>query len=212
LDFLRANRGFKSLSDIHAALDIDLEQRTDVLPSLKLHKNILVGEDARSIRYKPEYDHIHNINDLKRFIREDVVGGVQERSLEDAYIGIMKDLHLLEVEKFIYKIDDRESKLTIVYFRDRSLENDIDEDIKELWMKVEMPTDETKIEEALKRGGIMDDQQSTEVFGRKVKHVAAHKSAKSKRSEGKRKYVVSNTHMADELKFLGENGKIRPPK
>jgi hypothetical protein len=215
LEFLRHNRGYKSLSDINAALDINLEQRSDALSSLKVNKNIAIGEDGRSMRYKAEFDQIGSINDLRNFVNsKEFLNGVAQKQLEDAYHGILNDLDVLEKEeKIIYRMDDRESKLTYVFPRDRSLEYEIDEDIKELWLKVEMPMDETKIEDALKRGGIMDDQQGTDIFGRKVKHVAGHKNAKSRKGAGqKRKYMVSNVHMASELAFLQQNGKINAPK
>lgn len=206
IQFLRQNRGFRSFAEIKDGIHIDLVNRPDVIQSLKNNEKVKMEsrDDGKKIRYRAKFDAVQSLEDLRIFMRQQE-DGVSLSDLEDAYIGIEEDLEKLVAEKYLFKIDVQKPKAnTVFFFRDSTFDIDIDNDIRELWRSVILPASDAQVDGELAMEGLHDSMHT-----RKAKRVTKQKAPKSRTiTKQPRKYVVSNVHVADELVFLKEKGKL----
>jgi hypothetical protein len=156
LDYLRDNRGFKSVTEISEALNFNKGSQVQVFTALKNNPKVLWSDDSSTatditlgiLRYKAFFDQINNLEQLKDFIKLNP-DGLRIEQLEDAYPGVKEDIQNLVDEKFVYKLSDpKEKRGDNIYYRDRAFEREVSADLKDMWRKIEIPTDGNSVIES----------------------------------------------------------------
>ena len=137
------NRGFTAVAQIESKLNVKFDK--ELFKTLSNNPKLVFSPSGQSLRYKAHFDAIPNMKELRKHLKSHLEG-VRMDQVADAYLGVEHDIGVLIEEKFVYKIDNPEYKTTNLYYRDPDFEIHVDDDIKELWLAVEM-TNGTSITE-----------------------------------------------------------------
>lgn len=123
LDVLSANREFHSLETLTSRAGISIFEDEELRHELSQHPNIEIVTE--SYRYKPKTPGIFNRQDLLRHLRQLTtaeavtdkgLAGVKVGAVDDAYIGVMDDIKILQRDGHIYKFDHTHNAAEAVLF------------------------------------------------------------------------------------------------
>lgn len=181
-----------------------------LMESLSHHDLVLLegsGREGHRIRYKPHFDSVKDKEGLKKLL-VDHPNGVSMKELRNAYLRVAIDVEALVEEGFVFQIENKEAKTTVLFHNDPSLHLKIDPRVKSLWHEVTMK-DEVTTERTLVDSGVISgktDKGSTDTLRPRItiskpkrKPSAPVGEKKAKRGRFER---LTNVHMKDTLKFL----------
>lgn len=213
--FLKNDRSEHSFLEIKEDLEIDIAVDRELLQFLSSNPKVALNSASKSLWYKPTFPSIKDKASLLYFFQDRSRSGkLQPTSLSDlgdSYDLVENDVEELVANDKLYKVYDEESKETLYFFKDSQFSCHVDEDIRSLWKNIEMPSD-IALEQALVDAGMLslaEHEEGLQMRKRKQK-VATQKQRKGSSSSSRkaRKYVITNTHMMDQLAWLKENGKL----
>lgn len=134
VSYLRDHREPQPFAKLASAVQATLAE--DVIKSLEENPKVEKCE-GNCLKYKPTIPGLSGLEDLKKYIREHTTGTVRTE-LADAYIGVEKDIaQLLETNEFV-GIINTEDKNEVIFAVDPTASVPIDDDVKAMWLKVEI--------------------------------------------------------------------------
>jgi len=215
IEYLKENRGEHSFEELVEDINVNIATHSELLSFLKHNPKVTLNENKQSLSYCPTFPTITSKGNLKSFIIEKAqshatIFPLSLSQVSDAYSGVELDIEELVAENMLYKVSDPESKDTIYYYKDPSFHLTVDEDIGDIWRSIEMPS-EIVVEQSLMDAGMMtlvDHEEGHQQRKRKQKVAVRKQKSGGSGTRKQRKYVITNTHMMDELNWLGENGKV----
>mmetsp|Transcript_102241 Transcript_102241/g.125061 ORF Transcript_102241/g.125061 Transcript_102241/m.125061 type:complete len:282 (+) Transcript_102241:82-927(+) len=124
VDYLRHNRGAQSSTTIKNILNIDINDKIDILNSLKKNDRVLVY--GNTFTYQPKIKNINNKTDLCRYL-ECHPKGTKEDDIKDAYVNCYLDIKSMQDIKRIITLTNNETKTNVLYWFPGLLEVKSDE-------------------------------------------------------------------------------------
>lgn len=212
--FLYQHRGPRAIASLEKKLHFPIASNSELVQFLSNNPKVAFNTADNTLTYTPTYPQIKDKQSLLEFAETNSkthsLFPLSLRDLLDAYEGVLEDAESLVAENFLYRIDDAETGSTVFLYKDPQFNLDVDEDIKEKWRGVSVVSD-IAMETALVDAGMMslaEHEAGHQLRKRKSKVAVNKKGRKSARVRKDRKYVITNTHMVDELGWLKESGKM----
>mmetsp|Transcript_7570 Transcript_7570/g.11455 ORF Transcript_7570/g.11455 Transcript_7570/m.11455 type:complete len:249 (-) Transcript_7570:2-748(-) len=215
INFLRENR---TATSRHSRTDIERHLKVKLLGKYfqvwtRLLSNDRVKKvDGEWLRYKPEIDNVHVKEQLLTEIRKTKKGHYR-KAVEDAYVDAKEDLRKLIDEKLVFVIrspDIKDENLKEVVFPMPPSSNLVmDEKIKDLWHKINIPLEADLIDDLVKSGHLSNKEViESNDFKAQISGIA-QKRKKRQKSKQKRKRAqrLTNQHMKKDHAWLRDMEK-----
>lgn len=183
--YLRRKLQPRTTAQILKSTGINLDNDKEVFESLCDEESRVVRVSDTHWRWKSAHPYVHNMYDLKSLLKQNL-DGIQESELLETYRGVRKDLRKLEEDNEVYIMNG------VVYWRDRSLEIEIDDDVKERYNSVQVP-DAVEVRRYLVEHGMVETDQDNIVAVNVVPKRKRPRKKGRKRSRTRRS--VTNRHM-----------------
>ena len=120
--------------------------------------------------------------------------GTGHKALSEAYPGAAAAAEELAAEGVVWCIDNKELVDKTYFPRDKQVELEVDEELRRIWGRMEVPTDPQLLEAELRRCGIVAAPRS---FVRPTREAAGGRKGKRKRDFSK--LHVTNVHLWEQL-------------
>ena len=168
-------------------LDLDPHEKAWLFGALKENPKVFFDREKERLSFKPVYP-MHNKDDLLNILRQHYdngMGGLLESDVKECLLKSDEAINELRSENLLKHVT-RSDKQIVLFYRDTSIECDLNEEFKELWNTISVrEISEADIENYLKRVGIA----TMEGYGAKK---ACNKKKPSKR---KRNVKILNSHL-----------------
>lgn len=187
--YLRTELKPKSSEEILEATGVDIDGNEDVLHSLTDAESKVVQEKDGRWRWKSMY-HVRNREDLFMLLSRSS-DGIVEKNLFDSYKGVVEDVAKLKRSLIVYEV--RNGSRSVLYPRDRRLELDIAQDVKEKYNSVKVP-DAIEVHRYLVENKLKDRNDTA---GVPVVQPITRKRPKRTVKRKSKKIKLTNTHMAN---------------
>lgn len=163
LELARQEKKPLTYKQVLAKTRIDIDANVKLLKALQAHESITVDEILRTIRYRTQ----HNINSREEmlFLVRQRMSGIPAAELKDGYAEAEADLQALADDEQVFIIQNKESTIAdpmIIFPNPMPMPAEVDDEIRTLLQSTEMPTEDTRIEAALKAAGIRKSKRTTQ--------------------------------------------------
>ncbi|KAL3833520.1 hypothetical protein ACJIZ3_008256 [Penstemon smallii] len=199
IDLLFGARKAMTADQINELCYVDINTNTAVFESLR--KNLKVNYDGKRFSYKSKHD-LRDKDELLVLIRK-FPEGISVVDLKDSYPKVMDDLQSLKACGHIWLISSFDSPGDIAYPNDPRANIEVDDDLKQLFMGIELPLDMTDIERHLQKNEM---KPATNTAKRRAKAAIDGIPPKSKEDNKKKKSGISkrtkltNAHLPELFK------------
>ena len=78
---------------------------------------------------------------------------------KDAYNGVQADVEALAENKDVYRIENKETKVAVMFPRNKDLQLEVDDDIRQLWKDCWQKPKSQELKDELKEEGIAPTKQ-----------------------------------------------------
>lgn len=179
-----------------------------LVEALARHARVEVVRDG-VYAYRPRRPHVRDRASLMREVREAGGGGLPACEVSDAYAKVNEDVAALAEDRMVIVLESAERKekdKRMLYARsDAAREMETDEEVRELWDRVEMPRGRD-LEEALERFGHMSAEEAGTSNRKKARVAGAKRAGAGARKAAKRRRVqlTTNPHLAGQLNLDGD--------
>ncbi|KAI9117865.1 hypothetical protein K1719_011007 [Acacia pycnantha] len=199
IDLLRQTRQAFTPEQINEACYVDMRANKDVFESLK--KNPKVHFDGERFSYKSKHD-LKDKNQLLYLIRK-FPEGIPAIDMKDSYPTVMEDLQALKAAGLIWLLSNFDSQEDVAYPNDPRVPIKVDDDIKQLFRGIELPTDMQHVERDLQKNG-MKPATDTEKRRRaaQVQGISTKPKARKKNKEINSRTKLTNSHLPELFKNL----------
>ncbi|KAK4570876.1 hypothetical protein RGQ29_029652 [Quercus rubra] len=176
---------------------VDINANKAVFDSLR--NNLKVNYDGKRFSYKSKHD-LRDKEQLLYLIRK-FVWGIAVIDLKDAYPTVMEDLQALKAAGKIWLLSNFDSQEDIAYPNDPRVPIKVDDDLKQLFLGIELPRDMIDIERDLQKNGMKpatntaQRRASSEVQGMSSK-------PKPKKHEITKRTKLTNAHLPELFRHL----------
>eukprot|EP00897_Mesotaenium_endlicherianum_P009583 jgi/Mesen1/8653/ME000502S08009 len=172
---------------------VDVSADSELQERLKNNPKIAFTGDAYVYRAKHE---LAGKDDLLRLIRSHK-DGIPMADVRDAYDAVETHVQEVRAAGQVWVLENRESKDVILYPNDPKVVIHVDDDVKQLFLGVELPREFTDLEKTLEKAGMTP---TTNIIRRRLQaglsHVQKPSQKQKKRRESKRtKYT--NSHLPE---------------
>ncbi|XP_031099081.1 uncharacterized protein LOC116025604 [Ipomoea triloba] len=174
---------------------VDINANKAVFDSLR--NNPKVHYDGRRFSYKAKHD-LKNKDQLLTLIRR-YGEGIPIIDLKDAYPTVMEDLQSLKAAGQVWLLSNFDSQEDIAYPNDPKVRtNKVDEDIKQLFLEIELPRDMLDIEKDLLKNGMKPATNTAKRRAMAQVHGMANKpKTKKKKHEISKRTKLTNAHLPE---------------
>ncbi|GLU17347.1 hypothetical protein SLE2022_337180 [Rubroshorea leprosula] len=194
IDLLLETRQALTPEQINEACYVDLNANKAVFDSLR--NNLKVHYDGKRFSYKSKHD-LKDKNQLLYLIRK-FPEGIAVIDLKDAYPTVMEDLQALKATGQIWLLSNFDSQEDIAYPNDPRVPIKVDEDIKQLFRKIELPRDMIDIEKDLQKNGM---KPATNTAKRRaaaqVQGISTKPKQKKKKQDISSRTKLTNSHLPE---------------
>ncbi|KAF8718198.1 hypothetical protein HU200_025689 [Digitaria exilis] len=174
---------------------VDIHGNKAVFDSLR--NNPKVKFDGRHFFYKPTHD-LTGRDELLNLIKK-CKDGIAVEELKDAYPSVLEDLQALKASGDVFWLTGTNSQEDTVYFNEPQYWITVDNDLKELYRKVDLPRDMLDIEKELKKIGEKPWTDTAKRTALAQIHGAASKAKARKKQRGTRRIKKLTNHHLPEL-------------
>ncbi|KAK9994983.1 hypothetical protein SO802_024686 [Lithocarpus litseifolius] len=184
---------------INEVTSVDINANKAVFDSLR--NNLKVNYDGKRFSYKSKHD-LRDKEQLLYLIRK-FVWGIAVIDLKDAYPTVMEDLQALKAAGQIWLLSNFDSQEDIAYPNDPRVPIKVDDDLKQLFLGIELPRDMIDIERDLQKNGMKpatntaQRRASTEVQG-----MSSKPKPKKKKHEITKRTKLTNAHLPELFRHL----------
>ncbi|GAU19486.1 hypothetical protein TSUD_77300 [Trifolium subterraneum] len=195
IDLLLETRQAFTPEQINEACYVDMGANKDVFDNLR--KNPKVNYDGQRFSYKAKYG-LKDKTELLQLIRK-YPEGIAVFDLKDAYPTVMEDMQALKAAGQIWLLSNFDSQDDIAYPNDPKVHIKVDNDLKELFQKIELPRDMIDIEKDLQKNGM---KPATNTAKRRsaaqIEGISSNKpKPKKKKSEISKRTKLTNAHLPE---------------
>ncbi|GLT35585.1 hypothetical protein SLA2020_100250 [Shorea laevis] len=194
IDLLLETRQALTPEQINEACYVDTNANKAVFDSLR--NNLKVHYDGKRFSYKSKHD-LKDKNQLLYLIRK-FPEGIAVIDLKDAYPTVMEDLQALKAAGQIWLLSNFDSQEDIAYPNDPRVPIKVDEDIKQLFRKIELPRDMIDIEKDLQKNGM---KPATNTAKRRaaaqVQGISTKPKQKKKKQDISSRTKLTNSHLPE---------------
>ncbi|KAK4570878.1 hypothetical protein RGQ29_029654 [Quercus rubra] len=178
---------------------VDINANKAVFDSLR--NNLKVNYDGKRFSYKSKHD-LRDKEQLLYLIRK-FVWGIAVIDLKDAYPTVMEDLQALKAAGQIWLLSNFDSQEDIAYPNDPRVPIKVDDDLKQLFLGIELPRDMIDIERDLQKNGM---KPATNTAQRRaiseVQGMSSKPKPKKKKHEITKRTKLTNAHLPELFRHL----------
>ena len=182
-------------SALREACGVDLAADPEVAAAVAANPKATYDAAAGKYSYRATFAVASKAEILKLLVSRPE--GTSRRALADAYAAAGDDVAELVEEGAAWAVDNLATGDAAVYPRDKSYELPVDERIKAIWSRCEIPTEPDAFAAELARAGIAPAPRRS-TFARRVMPLNTQER-KVKRKRDFSKLHVTNVHLWDEL-------------
>lgn len=202
IDLLLETRQAFTVEQINEACYVDMKANKAVFDSLK--KNPKVHYDGRCFSYKSKHD-IKDKHQLLVLVRK-FPEGIAVIDLKDSYPTVMDDLQTLKAAGQIWLLSNFDSQEDIAYPNDPRVPIKVDEDLKQLFRKIELPLDMLDVENYLNKNGM---KPATNTAKRRaaaqIQGISTKPKSKKKKQDFNSRTKLTNSHLPELFQKLKNN-------
>ena len=145
-----------AMGDIHETKDAKTDEY--LVDALKRNPKIIFDDSSGKDLWCFKAEGASNINELLHLVREHPLGyKVPEE--KDAYNGVQADVEALAENKDVYRIENKETKVAVMFPRNKDLQLEVDDDIRQLWKDCWQKPKSQELKDELKEEGIAPTKQ-----------------------------------------------------
>eukprot|EP00455_Lapot_gusevi_P015468 TRINITY_DN1783_c0_g1_i2.p1 TRINITY_DN1783_c0_g1~~TRINITY_DN1783_c0_g1_i2.p1 ORF type:complete len:510 (-),score=76.72 TRINITY_DN1783_c0_g1_i2:127-1584(-) len=192
------------ISEIFRRTEIDLtDARTHGILLQSLTASEKIQREGNRFFYKPKFAGVHTAQQLEGVINRHPLG-LPRLELEDTYVGADKDLDNILSRKGAISILNTEKKEDIIYPYVPPVHLPLDEDLQDMWVAVQLPSDAVSLDRELHRAGLisLEELEGGHQLRARQKMPSKRNSqrlAVSSTSSRRRPTKLTNTHLISEL-------------
>lgn len=202
LDLLQETREALTPEQINEACYVDLNANKAVFESLK--NNPKVKYDGRAFSYKAKHE-VKSKDQLLALIQK-YPKGMPVTELKDAYPSVMDDLQVLKAERKIWLLLNSDSQEDMVYPNDPRVNIRVDDDIKQLFRSIELPSDMLDIEKDLAKHGMKPATNTAERrAAAQILSIPPNSKPKKKQREISKRTKLTNAHLPELFQNLSKH-------
>ncbi|XP_059443895.1 transcription initiation factor IIE subunit beta-like [Corylus avellana] len=194
VDLLLQTRQAFTPEQINEACYVDANANKAVFDSLR--NNPKVHYDGKHFCYKSKHD-LKDTNQLLYLIRKKPEG-IAVIDLKDAYPSVMEDLQALKASGDILLLSNFDSQEDVAYPNDPRVPIKVDDELKQLFRGIELPSDMLDIEKDLQKNGM---KPATNTAQRRalseVQVISSKPKGKKKKHEITKRTKLTNAHLPE---------------
>ncbi|KAE8125850.1 hypothetical protein FH972_020619 [Carpinus fangiana] len=194
VDLLLQTRQAFTPEQINEACYVDANANKAVFDSLR--NNPKVHYDGKHFCYKSKHD-LKDTNQLLYLIRKKPEG-IAVIDLKDAYPTVMEDLQALKASGEILLLSNFDSQEDVAYPNDPRVPIKVDDELKQLFRGIELPSDMLDIEKDLQKNGM---KPATNTAQRRalseVQVISSKPKGKKKKHEITKRTKLTNAHLPE---------------
>ncbi|KAG9148579.1 hypothetical protein Leryth_018292 [Lithospermum erythrorhizon] len=197
IDLLFETRKAFTPEQINEVCYVDILANKGVFDSLK--NNLKVHYDGKRFSYKSKHA-LKNKDQLLILIRK-FPEGIAVIDFKDAYPTVMDDLQALRAAGQIWLLSNFDSQEDIAYPNDPRVNIKVDDDLKLVYRKMELPRDMLDIERDLQKNGMKPSTNTAKRRAAAQIHGISQKpKAKKKKHEIGKRTKLTNRHLPELFK------------
>ncbi|XP_065630854.1 uncharacterized protein LOC112030829 [Quercus suber] len=178
---------------------VDINANKAVFDSLR--NNLKVNYDGKRFSYKSKHD-LRDKEQLLYLIRK-FVWGIAVIDLKDAYPTVMEDLQALKAAGQIWLLSNFDSQEDIAYPNDPRVPIKVDDDLKQLFLGIELPRDMIDIERDLQKNGMKPATNTAQRrASSEVQGMSSKPKPKKKKHEITKRTKLTNAHLPELFRHL----------
>ncbi|XP_050253048.1 uncharacterized protein LOC126699336 [Quercus robur] len=178
---------------------VDINANKAVFDSLR--NNLKVNYDGKRFSYKSKHD-LRDKEQLLYLIRK-FVWGIAVIDLKDAYPTVMEDLQALKAAGQIWLLSNFDSQEDIAYPNDPRVPIKVDDDLKQLFLGIELPRDMIDIERDLQKNGMKPATNTAQRrASSEVQGMSSTPKPKKKKHEITKRTKLTNAHLPELFRHL----------
>ncbi|XP_066357468.1 uncharacterized protein [Miscanthus floridulus] len=198
IELLYKTRQSFTAKQVNEATYVDIHGNKAVFDSLRNNPKVLF--DGTRFSYKPKHV-LTGRDELLGLIKKHEFG-LPVEDIKDAYPSVLEDLQALKASGDVWWLSSANSQGDMAYFNDPKYKITVDNDLKELFQKTELPRDMLDIEKELKKSGEKPMTNTTkrralaQILDAAPKTKPKGSKKKQRRLTGKSK-GITNIHMPE---------------
>ncbi|KAL4594507.1 uncharacterized protein LOC142618489 [Castanea sativa] len=177
---------------------VDINANKAVFDSLR--NNLKVNYDGKRFSYKSKHD-LRDKEQLLYLIRK-FVWGIAVIDLKDAYPTVMEDLQALKAAGQIWLLSNFDSQEDIAYPNDPRVPIKVDDDLKQLFLGIELPRDMIDIERDLQKNGMKPATNTAQRRATSEVQGMSSKPKPKKKHEITKRTKLTNAHLPELFRHL----------
>nr|XP_023929599.1 uncharacterized protein LOC112040902 [Quercus suber] len=177
---------------------VDINANKAVFDSLR--NNLKVNYDGKRFSYKSKHD-LRDKEQLLYLIRK-FVWGIAVIDLKDAYPTVMEDLQALKAAGQIWLLSNFDSQEDIAYPNDPRVPIKVDDDLKQLFLGIELPRDMIDIERDLQKNGMKPATNTAQRRASSEVQGMSSKPKPKKKHEITKRTKLTNAHLPELFRHL----------
>ncbi|KAM3681695.1 hypothetical protein ACB094_12G016900 [Castanea mollissima] len=177
---------------------VDINANKAVYDSLR--NNLKVNYDGKRFSYKSKHD-LRDKEQLLYLIRK-FVWGIAVIDLKDAYPTVMEDLQALKAAGQIWLLSNFDSQEDIAYPNDPRVPIKVDDDLKQLFLGIELPRDMIDIERDLQKNGMKPATNTAQRRATSEVQGMSSKPKPKKKHEITKRTKLTNAHLPELFRHL----------
>ncbi|KMZ59379.1 putative Transcription initiation factor IIE subunit beta [Zostera marina] len=197
IDLLLETRKAFTAEQINEVCYVDINGNRGVFDSLK--NNHKVKYDGNRFSYKSKHD-LKDKTQLLGLIRK-FPEGLPVIDVKDAYPSVMEDLQAIKAEGHVWLLSNMDSQEDIVYPNDTKSVVKVDDEMKQLFRRIEVPRDMIDIEKELQRNGMKPATNTAKRRATAQVQGVPSKPKQKKKREITKRTKLTNAHLPELFKI-----------